>query len=139
MTPDTGWLASTHAACFANARPWTKAEFAALLALSGAILITKPQGFALAQRVLEQAEILTIAVLPEARLGGIGRTMLRELEAALIQQNTRIIFLEVSTVNLAAQALYYASGYLETGRRSGYYSSKGSTAQDALVLSKSFH
>ncbi|MEE9387307.1 MAG: GNAT family N-acetyltransferase [Paracoccaceae bacterium] len=136
MTPDANWLAQTHASSFTDTRSWTAAEFSDLLRAKGTYLAAKSKGFVLARAVLDEAEILTIAVLPDARRLGFGGALLAELEANLLQDKVSKIHLEVSAENTAALALYYRSGYLETGRRSGYYASAGTIAQDALILSK---
>ncbi|MEE9429203.1 MAG: GNAT family N-acetyltransferase [Paracoccaceae bacterium] len=136
MTPDADWLSATHATCFPDARSWSTKEFTDLLRADGAHLIAKSKGFALARAVLDEAEILTIAVLPNARRLGFGGAILAELENALKQSKVAKVFLEVSANNRAALALYYRSGYLETGRRSGYYLTNDAAAQDALILSK---
>ncbi len=150
---DTDWLAKTHAASFADRRPWSAQEFASLLGSGGVFLTTKPGGFALTRTVLDDAEILTIAVLPGARQRGVGSAILAELEATARQRKVARIFLEVAEDNLGALALYYGNGYRETGRRSGYYAGFAAKVgpglelatgpdlatgmQDALILSKS--
>ncbi len=136
MNNDTAWLAATHALCFPESRGWSVQEFAALTDAKGAHLISRAQGFALARAVLDEAEVLSIAVLPEARRRGVGREMLAALEMQMTGAGIRKVFLEVSENNPAAVALYYGAGYRETGRRSGYYRAGDAGAQDALILSK---
>jgi [ribosomal protein S18]-alanine N-acetyltransferase len=43
--------------------------------------------------------------------------------------------LEVAEDNAAAIGLYKKNGFVETGRRKGYYERPGANAVDALVLS----
>lgn len=136
MTPDAGWLAQIHRACFREPRPWSADEFRQLIASPGAILITRMHGFLLARLAADEAEVLTMAVLPDARRRGVGRAMLAELQEILVSKAARRLFLEVSQDNAAALALYYSCGLTESGRRSGYYSNSGGGASDALVLSK---
>jgi len=133
---DTTWLARVHAACFNRPRPWSSEEFAELLQPANTILITRDQGFVLARTAHDEAEILTIAVMPSVRRRGIGRNLLLGLERGLGAKNIRHLFLEVSAANTAALALYYSLGFVESGRRSGYYPTAAATAQDALILSK---
>lgn len=136
MKPDLNWLAQTHAACFSHSRPWSSEEFAKLLEHDGTLLAMDRQGFALARRVLDEAEILTIAVLPAARRRGVASGLLAELEGDLAQNGARYLYLEVAEDNAAALALYYSRGYRETGRRTGYYAAASGPATDALILSK---
>jgi len=136
VTPDAGWLAQIHGASFCQPRPWGANEFERLLASPGAILITREHGFLLARLAADEAEVLTMAVSPDARRRGTGRAMLAELEENLISRDASRLFLEVSQDNAAALALYYSCGLTESGRRSGYYSNSNGAASDALILSK---
>ena len=134
MTPAD--LAALHARCFTLPRPWSADEFAALLAQDSTILATRPQGFALIRVVLDEAELLTIAVGPEHRRTGLGRDLLSVAENAAMGRGARRCFLEVGADNAAAIALYRSAGYAESGRRRGYYRLPGQPAVDALVLSR---
>ncbi|PZQ46974.1 MAG: ribosomal-protein-alanine acetyltransferase [Rhodovulum sulfidophilum] len=135
MTPEA--LAALHARCFEDTPPpWSAADFALLLALPGARLLTGPASFALAQTAGPEAELLTIAVDPAARRQGQGRALLDRLAAALAADGVAEIFLEVAETNAAARALYAAAGYAERGRRRGYYRPRGAAAVDALVLAR---
>lgn len=131
MTPDA--LADIHAACF-PARPWSAEELAALASETGAVLESTSIGFALARVTLDEAELLTIAVLPEAQGRGTGRSLLAALAARLTDKNVSQLFLEVAEDNAPARALYAQAGFEEVGRRKGYYARPQSAAVDALVL-----
>ena len=128
MTPAE--LAALHAVCFTTPRPWSKAEFAALLATSGALLLTSDHGFLLARVAAGEAELLTLAVAPAARRTGEGRDLVRRFVVAAEGLGATVAFLEVASDNPAAQALYRATGWHEAGRRRGYYA----PGIDALVL-----
>jgi len=129
-------LARLHAACFVIPRPWSAAEFAALLARPGARLISEPDGFALGHAQAGEGEILTLAVRPQARRRGIGRRLLSDLESALRTAGARQLFLEVAADNAAALALYASAGYRRAGRRRGYYRAPDGKRLDALLLQK---
>jgi ribosomal-protein-alanine N-acetyltransferase len=122
-------LAALHAQAFTDPRPWTEAEFAALLAGPGILLAAAPQGFALARIAADEAELLTIAVAAPARRQGLGRRLLAAVLARAEAQGARTVWLEVAADNAAARALYAALGFAEAGRRRGYYA-----GADALVL-----
>jgi ribosomal-protein-alanine N-acetyltransferase len=133
MTPAE--LASLHARAFITPRPWSTAEFAALLADPLVFLLVEGDaGFLLGRAVAGEAELLTIAVAPEARRLGLGRKLVsRFLYQARLRGSERA-FLEVAEGNTAAQELYLASGFTEAGRRRGYYRTPEGRAVDALVL-----
>lgn len=131
-------LAALHAACFRRPRPWTEAEFAALLAGPGVILVTDAAGFALGRAAGGEAELLTLAVIPEARRRGLGRALLVRFEAEARARGAAEVFLEVAADNLPARALYARAGYGQAGRRRGYYAAgPEGPATDALVLRRS--
>jgi ribosomal-protein-alanine N-acetyltransferase len=122
-------LAALHEAAFTVPRPWTAAEFAALLARPGAVLAALPQGFALLQVTADEAELLTLAVAPAARRQGLGRRLLAAGLEAAARRGAAWAFLEVAADNAPARALYAATGFVEVGRRRGYYG-----GVDALLL-----
>jgi ribosomal-protein-alanine N-acetyltransferase len=81
-------------------------------------------------RPLEKlAWIATIAVLPEYRGRGIGRTLLQACEQRL---NVPRVRLNVRISNLAAIQLYQTSGYQRAGIWPNYYQD----AEDALIMEK---
>jgi ribosomal-protein-alanine N-acetyltransferase len=69
----------------------------------------------------DQAEILTVGVIPDARRRGIGRKLLDELVERAADRGARELFLEVRVDNDAARQLYERNGFTELGRRRGYY------------------
>ena len=134
MTPDE--LARIHAASFTTPRPWSAEEFADLLNDPTCTLIAGEMGFALIRSIADEAELLTIAVAPEARRAGIGRVILgRALDAAR-QRGAARMFLEVAADNTAAIALYQTGGFAQAGRRRGYYRRPDGSRADALVMNR---
>ena len=134
MTPDR--LAAIHAASFTVPRPWDATEFAALLDGPGVVLLTESEGFLLGRVVADEAEILTLAVHPAARRSGLGRALVAAFLAEAQRRGARRAFLEVAAVNTAALALYRSAGFIESGRRKGYFTSADRTRFDARVLSR---
>lgn len=134
---DAGLLAALHERCFA--RGWSEGAFAAFLAdpACRVVIAHGPQGggFALARRAADEAEILTLAVVPEARRRGLADALLHALTADLAHAGVRRMFLEVEAGNEAALALYAKHGFSAVGRRAGYYRhDPASPGGDALVL-----
>jgi ribosomal-protein-alanine N-acetyltransferase len=128
---DAGALAALHAAAFPEAERWDAAAIGGLLALPGAFGVVRPgQGFVLARVAADEAEILTLAVAPDARRQGGGAALLAAAMAQAALRGAAAMFLEVSEGNAAARALYAAAGFAEAGRRRRYYAD----GADALVL-----
>jgi ribosomal-protein-alanine N-acetyltransferase len=135
MTPEG--LAALHALAFTDApRPWTAAEFAALMAEPSTVLAARGEGFALGRVTGPEAELLTLAVHPAARRRGIGRALVSAFEAAAAARGAVEACLEVAATNAAARSLYQGLGYSPAGRRAGYYRRAGAPPIDALVLRK---
>jgi [ribosomal protein S18]-alanine N-acetyltransferase len=135
MTPEA--LAAIHARCFdAAPRPWSAEEFAALLALETTILAKWSGGFALGRVAGPEGELMTLAVLPEARRQGLGRALLADLEAQARMRGAVELFLEVAETNLPARTLYATAGYASAGFRRDYYAPRGASKVAALVLRK---
>ncbi|WP_417554516.1 ribosomal protein S18-alanine N-acetyltransferase [Microbacterium sp.] len=67
------------------------------------------------------ADIQTIALSPENRGRGRGRTLLRALIAEAVSRGARELFLEVRADNPVAEGLYRSEGFAELGRRPRYY------------------
>jgi ribosomal-protein-alanine N-acetyltransferase len=69
----------------------------------------------------DAAEILTVGVVPAARRQGLARRMLAALYAEARRRGAVEMFLEVRVDNAAAITLYEREGFVEVGRRPGYY------------------
>lgn len=83
----------------------------------------------------EIADIMTIAVAPQAQGQGLGRVILRELEGRARAQGAEHLLLEVRADNEPAVGLYISSGWSQLSVRRRYYQ-PGDV--DALILRKSF-
>jgi len=129
-------LAAIHAACFTVPRPWSAAELADLIASHSTLLAEASDGFALARVAADEAELLTIAVRPEARGRGLGSALLRDVLAAAAARGAGRMVLEVAADNAAALALYRREGFAECGRRRGYYAAPDGRRIDALIMAR---
>jgi ribosomal-protein-alanine N-acetyltransferase len=128
---DIGVMAAIHATAFTPPDAWSRDVFGIHLGLPGVFGLLHPSGGMILMRVAsDQAEILTIAVTPEARRAGIATSLLSEATARAAAMGATAIFLEVSVVNIAALALYSRAGFIQVGRRPHYYSDN----TDALVM-----
>lgn len=129
--PHAAALAAIHAACFPPAERWDERAMASLLAQPGVFGLIDPEGGCVLARIAaDEAEILTLAVVPERRRQGRGRALLDAARREAAQAGALALFLEVAEDNAAALALYAAQGFGPVGRRRAYYPGGG----DALVL-----
>lgn len=78
-----------------------------------------------------ELEIYNIAVRQSMRRRGHGTVLLESVLGAARRNGVSRAVLEVRTGNTSALALYARAGFVECGRRKGYYADTG---EDALVL-----
>jgi ribosomal-protein-alanine N-acetyltransferase len=124
-------MAAIHAAAFPPGQRWGPDAMALELALPGVFALVDPRGGMILARVAaDEAEILTLAVLPESRRHGIARALLEEAAAVAATHGAASLFLEVALRNAPARALYAAAGFAEIGRRRRYYAD----GDDAMVM-----
>jgi ribosomal-protein-alanine N-acetyltransferase len=121
-------------------RPWTKRHFLdEMCSCYGypTVAVTSEgivAGYLCLKQVLDEAEILDVAVSGLLRGRGVGRIL---VESALADSRGRgvvIVSLEVRVGNTEAIALYERLGFRETGRRKRYYEN----GDDAIVMEYTF-
>lgn len=134
MTPED--LARIHQAAFDLPPPWTADAFAQMLSLPGTFLIARDGAFALGRAVLDEAELLTLAVAPPLHRRGLGRACLIAFEAEARRRGAATSHLEVAADNAPAIGLYAAGGYRQTGRRPGYYRAADGRVCDAVLMAR---
>lgn len=127
-----GLFAALHALSFPD--PWSERSFTAFLHLrntTGQLAWTGEAavGFALTRVAMEEAELLTIGVEPNARRHGVGRALLSAAIDHALDAGAGVMHLEVAVANAAARRLYAMIGFQEVGRRPSYYADGG----DALT------
>jgi ribosomal-protein-alanine N-acetyltransferase len=88
----------------------------------------------LTRHAADEAEVLSIAVDGRARRRGLGRRLLRRNLQRLATFGVGRVFLEVDAGNEPALALYRRMGFVEAGRREGYYRGTAGQVAPALVL-----
>lgn len=93
-------------------------------------------GFALSRLLVDEAELLLLAVEPDARSRGIGRALIERTVEIAVGKGAQRLLLEVRDDN-DALGLYRGAGFAEIGRRRGYYQGADGTSRDALTLARS--
>lgn len=90
-------------------------------------------GYVGSQTMLDETDMMNIAVAKEDRRRGVARALILELVNQLAQQGSRSLTLEVRASNQGAIALYQSLGFVQTGRRPNYYRNP---REDGLILRK---
>ncbi|MEO8244668.1 MAG: ribosomal protein S18-alanine N-acetyltransferase [bacterium] len=127
-------MARLHRLAFVMPRPWSEAEIAALLASPYCFVLEAAGGFLIGRVVAGEAELLTVAVDPALQGHGIGSGLVARFVTEARNRQADSGFLEVAATNAVAQAVYRRAGFVETGRRRGYYHDEIGRVVDALVM-----
>jgi ribosomal-protein-alanine N-acetyltransferase len=124
----------------AYAFPWSRGNFVDSLAAGyvarvlyggdGEIL-----GYFVAMAGVEEMHLLNITVAPRAQHRGHACYMLDELVAVCRDRGDRQLWLEVRESNARARAIYLRRGFVQVGRRKGYYPAAHGQREDAVVMS----
>lgn len=114
---------------------WTRSQCLGILAMPGVWLsLARVEGeiaaFALSRAIVDEAELLLIAVRPSFRRRGIGAALLRGVIADARERGVARLHLEVRAGNEAVH-LYTAHGFAKVGERRDYYRGRSGSAFDA--------
>lgn len=90
-------------------------------------------GYVGSQSVLGWADMMNLAVHPDYRCRGVATQLINTLIEHLKRKEVTCLTLEVRASNTTAIALYGKHGFVEVGRRPGYYHNP---REDALILRK---
>ena len=88
------------------------------------------------QSVMDESDIVNVAVPPDHRRKGIAAALVAELVEALKKRESRCLTLEVRASNEPAKALYEKLGFTQVGLRKNYYRNP---KEDALILRKEWN
>lgn len=131
---DAAALAAIAAAALPE--PWSEAGFTEELTLPEARVWVargaagEAVGYLAAHRVLDELQVLSLAVAAGQRRRGTGRALLERALAS--EPGLRVVHLEVRSNDAAAQAFYGRVGFRPVGLRRGFY--RGGV--DAVLLAR---
>ena len=133
---DISQLANLEKLCFSD--PWSESAFRYELRNPLSLWLVAVDGDTVAgyvgsQTVMGEADMMNIAVSPAYRRRGIGERLVIELVQMLDAAQAYSLTLEVRVSNAPAIALYEKLGFVQVGRRPGYYRNP---KEDAYILRK---
>jgi len=122
-------------ACFPRA--WTREHFLAeICSERGTPVVAELDGqlagFLCLTVLLDEAEILDVAVDPALQRSGIGVALLTWAYNEAVRQGAALLRLEVRATSIPAIALYERFGFVRSGLRKAYYEQ----GIDALLMDK---
>ena len=137
---DSEQLAQLDQYCFAI--PWSKQSFFSDLKNdeNNVYLVIEEQKEIIAyggfHKIIDEAEVMNIAVSPAWRKKGLASLILFEMIEAAKKMKLNKISLEVRSKNLAAQKLYLKFGFEKIGLRNAYYADD---KDDAIIMLKNIN
>lgn len=117
--------------------PWEELDFifqTPSIAVYGVFIQNNLTGFIAVSIMIDESEILNLAIHPDHQQKGIGKALLTHTIQVLKNQHVKKIFLEVDITNTPAQRLYQRTGFHTMGYRKAYYPQPDGTFHDAAVM-----
>lgn len=117
-------------------RPWSRRHFQDEMESPGSFPLVAQSGdrevagYLCLKQVLDEAEILDVAVAPSFRGRGVGRVLVDRAVAFCRERELSLLCLEVRVGNEEAISLYRRLGFVEVGRRKNYYEN----GDDAILM-----
>ena len=129
-------IAELETICFSD--PWSEKSIASELDNKLAFWLVAAEGDRVAgyigsQTVMDETDMMNVAVHPDFRRQGIAEALVNGLVEHLKTMGSHCLTLEVRASNVPAIALYEKLGFSEIGRRKNYYRNP---REDALILRK---
>ncbi|HKT84692.1 MAG TPA: GNAT family N-acetyltransferase [Novosphingobium sp.] len=90
-------------------------------------------GFSLSRTGFEEEELLLLAVMPQYRNRGLGKSLLSSLGYAAQERGARRLLLEMRKDN-PAESLYRSFGFYIIGHRPDYYRTSDGQRVDAITF-----
>lgn len=115
--------------------PWRQSEFVDSHGKHRCLVVTIADcvvGYAIYHVVVDEAEILNIAIAPAYQGRGYGRQLLDHL-TTIVSEEAKRFFLEVRVSNDPAIQLYNSAGFVEVCLRKNYYQTD-SGPEDAILM-----
>ena len=125
--------------CSVFPHPWSRTNFIdSLTSGYDAWVLHAPDGalagYFLVMHAVDEAHLLDVAVAAPRQGGGLGRWLLDQVAARARAKGMASILLEVRPSNQRALQVYARYGYVEIGRRKGYYPAHAGRREDAIVM-----
>jgi ribosomal-protein-alanine N-acetyltransferase len=121
---------------------WSAGQYLSTFALPGFHVrgVSAPDtgrlvGFSISRVILDESELLLLAVVPDWRGRGVGKSLINDWLAVGRDRAAHRFFLEVRRDN-PAQQLYVKSGFAACAVRPNYYRGADGKVRDAITMER---
>ena len=136
LMQNTDLVAVTQIEKLVQSHPWTQKQFeesiasyqSTVIEVQGAVV-----GFCILQPVLDEANLLLMAIHPSQQGKGLGYQLLDQ-SIAMLKNDPIQIFLEVRESNQAAIALYEKADFHQIDLRKNYYPLEKGRREHAVIM-----
>lgn len=136
LMQNTDLVAVTQIEKLVQSHPWTQKQFeesiasyqSTVIEVQGAVV-----GFCILQPVLDEANLLLMAIHPSQQGKGLGYQLLDQ-SIAMLKNDPIQIFLEVRESNQAAIALYEKADFHQIDLRKNYYPLEKGGREHAVIM-----
>ena len=136
LMQNTDLVAVTQIEKLVQSHPWTQKQFeesiasyqSTVIEVQGAVV-----GFCILQPVLDEANLLLMAIHPSQQGKGLGYQLLDQ-SIAMLKNDPIQIFLEVRESNMAAIALYEKADFHQIDLRKNYYPLEKGGREHAVIM-----
>lgn len=133
---DIAQLAQLEKLCFQD--PWSASAFTYELNNPLSLWLVAADddtvaGYVGSQTVMGESDMMNVAVAPAYRRQKLAENLILKLIDMLNDRQSKSLTLEVRVSNIPAISLYEKLGFVQVGRRPGYYRNP---KEDALILRK---
>ncbi len=136
LMQNTDLVAVTQIEKLVQSHPWTQKQFeesiasyqSTVIEMQGAVV-----GFCILQPVLDEANLLLMAIHPSQQGKGLGYQLLDQ-SIAMLKNDPIQIFLEVRESNQAAIALYEKADFHQIDLRKNYYPLEKGGREHAVIM-----
>lgn len=121
-----------------QSHPWSLSQFEDAVTSYQSTVIEKNGkvvGFCLLQPVVDEANLLLMAIDPSQQGKGLGFELL-EASMNMLKNDPVQIFLEVRESNIAAIKLYEKAGFHQIDMRKNYYPNSDGSREHAVIMVK---
>jgi len=121
-----------------QSHPWTIKQFEEAVSSYQSTVIEQDGqvvGFCILQPVLDEANLLLMAIDPSQQGKGLGFELL-DASVAMLKNNPVQIFLEVRESNIPAIKLYEKSDFHQIDLRKNYYPNPDGSKEHAIIMVK---